>query len=164
MHKFIVVLFFFTISFVKAQSFEPGPKGLAAADTINMTDANGKKQGKWILSGYHLPKTGYRDGQKISEGIYKDNKKQGLWIDYFPSGNIKNKIIFKDGRPHGPTSLYFQDGKVKEEGTWLNNRWVGNYKSTLENGDVIEIVFDDNGKEISKKITPAKKEEPSKKK
>jgi len=164
MKKLIMALAIFTSLFVNAQSFEPGHKGLAAGDTINLTDANGKKQGQWIQYGYHNPKAGYESTQKISEGYYKDNKKNGVWIDYFPSGNIKNKITFVDGRPHGPTALYFQDGKVKEEGTWINNRWVGNYKSTIENGDVIEIVFDDKGQEISKKITPAKKDVLSKKK
>lgn len=154
-----------TFLFSKSQSYEPGPKGLQVGDTINMTDANGKRQGKWILCGYHNPKmVGYDSNQKISEGTYKDNRKQGVWIDYFHSGNIKNKINFKDGRPYGSCNLYFWDGKIKEEGTWLNNRWVGNYKYTFENGDVLEIVFDDTGKEISKKMIPAKKDIPSKKK
>ena len=164
MKKLIIALVLFAGMSVTAQSYESGHKGLVAGDTINMTDANGRKQGKWIILGRHNPKAGYAPEQKMSEGLYKDNRKTGVWIDYFPSGNIKNKITFKDGRPHGPTSLYFQNGNVKEEGTWLNNRWVGNYKSTLESGDVIEIVFDEQGKEISKKITPAKKDVPSKKK
>ena len=165
MKKLIMVLALFVSISLKAQSYEPGKKGLQAGDTINMTDANGKKQGQWILFGYHNPKmVGYELNQKISEGAYKDNKKQGVWIDYFPSGNIKNKITFLDGRPHGPCNLYFWDGKIKEEGTWLNNRWVGNYKYTFENGDVLDIVFDTNGQEISKKLTPAKKDPSSKKK
>lgn len=159
MKTFFTILLMASFLFSKSQSFE-----MVTKDTINFTDVNGKKQGQWIFFGRHNPKAGYRLEQKISEGRYKDNKKQGVWIDYFPSGNIKNKITFKDGRPNGPTSLYFQDGNIKEEGNWLNNRWVGNYKSTNENGDVIEIIFDDSGKEISKKITPAKKTVPSKKK
>jgi hypothetical protein len=161
----ILLLAIFASLSSKAQSYESGPKGLAIGDTINMTDANGKKQGKWIIFGHHNPKmAGYDSNQKISEGTYKDNKKTGVWIDYFPTGNIKNKLTFLDGRPHGPCNLYFWDGKIKEEGTWLNNRWVGDYKYTFENGDVLEIVFDDSGKEISKKMIPAKKDITSNKK
>lgn len=153
MKSFLTILLLATSLFSKSQSFEK-----VAADTINMTDANGKKQGKWILFGHHNPKmVGYESNQKISEGIYKDNRKQGVWTDYFPSGNIKNKINFKDGRPSGACNLYFWDGKIKEEGTWINNRWVGNYKYTFENGDVLDIFFDETGKEVTKKMTPAKK-------
>jgi len=157
---------FFTILLLSAFLFSTGQEYevLGGKDTLNLIDANAKKQGKWVIRGRNNPKAGYQPEQVMSEGMYKDNRKTGIWIDYFPSGNIKNKITFVDGRPHGPTSLYFQDGNVKEEGTWIFNRWVGNYKSTLENGDVIEIVFDDKGKEISKKIIPAKKDTPSKKK
>ncbi len=158
--KTSLTIFLMVVSFIlNAQDFE-----INSRDTINMTDANGKRQGKWVISGWHNPKSGYAPHQKMSEGMYKDNRKEGVWIDYFPSGNIKNKISFAAGRPHGPCSLYFQDGNVEEEGTWINNRWVGNYKYTYENGTIMEIIFDDKGEEISKKITPAKKEAPPKKK
>ncbi len=123
-----------------------------------MTDANGKRQGKWIVFGKNTTNPGYQPEQKVSEGMYKDNRKTGVWIDYFPTGNIKNKMTYVDGRPNGSCNLYFWDGKVKEEGTWINNRWVGNYKYTFENGDVLDIIFDNNGKEITKKLTLAKKE------
>ncbi len=157
----IIIFLLATFLYSNSQSFEVQS---AKMDTINRIDADGKKQGKWIIFGKNNLKAGYQPNQIMSEGDYWNNRKTGIWIDYFPRGNVKNKITFKDGRPHGPTSLYFQDGNVKEEGTWIFNRWVGDYKSTLENGDVIEIVFDDRGKEISKKITPAKKDVPSKKK
>jgi len=142
-----------------AQSFE-----IITKDTINMTDANGKKKSKWVIRGRNNPKAGYQPEQKMSEGKYLEKKKKHIWVYYFTKGKIKKQNNFKNSRLKGPTSLYFQDGNVKEEGNWMFNRWVGNYKSTLENGDVIEIVFDDTGKEISKKITPAKKTVPSKKK
>ena len=152
--KRLILILFLLISFLfsNAQSYELETK----VDTINMTDANGRKQGKWIIFGRHNPKAGYAPEQKMSEGLYKDNRKTGVWIDYFLTGNIKNKMTFLDGRPHGPCNLYFWDGKIKEEGTWINNRWVGNYKYTFENGDVLDIVFDTNGQEISKKLTVAK--------
>ena len=160
--KRINVILFLLISFLysKSQSYE-----LAAPhkDTINMTDVNGKKQGQWIIFGRHAPSADYKPNQKISEGIYKDNRKTGVWIDYYPSGNIKNKVTFVEGRPHGPVYMYFQNGNIQEEGTWKNNRWVGNYKLTDENGTITEKYFDDQGKEISSKITSAKNSVPSEK-
>lgn len=152
-----------TFLFSKSQSFEITSR-TAGMDTINMTDANGKKQGKWVVMGRHNPKAGFKMEQKMSEGLYKDNKKTGLWIDYYPNGNTKNKITFVEGRPNGPTTMYYENGNLREEGNWSNNHWVGAYKLIHENGDISEFVFDEKGKEISKKITPSKKSVTSKKK
>lgn len=159
--KIFTLLFVLTLSIaVNAQSYEIESK----KDTFNLIDANAKKQGKWIIRGMHKPHSGYMPEQKIEEGWYKNNRKIGVWVEYYTNSNLKSKITFVDGRPHGPSTMYYENGNIKEDGTWSNNRWVGNYKSNLENGDVIEIIFDDKGKELSKKITPAKKELPSKKK
>jgi antitoxin component YwqK of YwqJK toxin-antitoxin module len=111
------------------------------------TDANGLKQGYWTVlnSTKHLP--GYSDQDKVEEGAYKDNLKQGLWLQYFPGGALKNKITFKDNRPEGYTVSYFASGKVCEEGIWKNNRWVGDYKLCYENGVVQhQFHYTDNGK------------------
>jgi antitoxin component YwqK of YwqJK toxin-antitoxin module len=32
--------------------------------------------------------------------------------------------------------MYYENGKLQEEGLWENNRWVGDYKSYYENGQV----------------------------
>lgn len=113
----------------------------------NFVDANGLKQGPWIIynSTKHLP--GYQDKDKVEEGNYKDNLKQGIWIQYYPGGAIKNKITFKDNRPEGYTITYFENGKVNEEGIWKNNRWTGDYKLYYENGNIQhQFHFNDNGK------------------
>jgi len=93
--KNLLLILAITLSLsVTAQSFE------VRTDTINMTDANGKRQGLWIVFGKNTSNPGYQPEQKVSEGKYKDNRKVGVWIDYFPSGNIKNKMTYIDGRPN----------------------------------------------------------------
>ena len=43
--------------------------------------------------------------------------------------------------------LAAKNGKISEEGTWKNNRWVGNYKLYYDNGQVQhEFVFNPSGK------------------
>jgi antitoxin component YwqK of YwqJK toxin-antitoxin module len=122
-------------------------KSAGGQGTTNTVDANGLKQDHWIIKGIdkHLP--GYKDDEKIEEGDYKDNLKQGIWVQYFPGGSIKNKITFKDNRPEGYTISYFENGKVCEEGIWKNNRWVGDYKLYYDNGNVQhQFHYTDNGK------------------
>jgi hypothetical protein len=123
-------------------------------DTTNLTDANGKKQGYWTILGKKKPGSCYQAFQKVEEGRYEENKKTGVWIEYYCNGNIKNKLTFKGGRPEGEAVIYYENGKIKEEGTWQNNRWTGKYKSYDENGNVQELHFDPKGKREGVTIYP----------
>ena len=127
-----------------AQKFEIIPN---TKDTINLVDDSGKKQGKWILFGKHKPNSCFEPTQKVEEGPYKENRKSGLWMEYFCNGNTKNKVTFVNGRPDGYAILFHENGKIEEEGQWKNNRWVGNYKQYYENGQVQhEFKFNAGGK------------------
>lgn len=155
--KTLNLIIFLLVSFLfsNAQDFELVN---VKKDTINMTDVNGKKQGKWIIMGYHKKGSCYKEMQKIEEGLYKDNKRIGVWTEYYCNSNVKSKIPYIGGRPSGQIIFYYENGMVREEGTWTNNRWVGNYKFNYDDGTILECVFDDKGKEISRKtISPSKK-------
>lgn len=140
----LIIVFFYSVSLAQSQDFElDGPK----KDTINLTDAQGKKQGKWIIRGRHKPGTCYQPEQKIEEGKYLENRKTGQWIEYYCNSNLKNKLTFVNGRPDGYAMMYHENGKISEEGNWKANRWVGNYKLYYDNGQVQhEFVFNQNGK------------------
>ncbi|MCE3228914.1 MAG: hypothetical protein K0S32_3465 [Bacteroidetes bacterium] len=125
-----------------AQTWEMNGK-----DTINYTDVAGKKQRKWILFGKHKPGGCHTAAQKVEEGEYKENRKTGVWMEYFCNGTPKNKITFVNGRPDGYAIVYYDNGKVQEEGTWKNNRWVGNMKQYYDNGQVQhDFKFNEGGK------------------
>lgn len=97
-------------------------------ETINVTDVNKKKQGKWIVFD--------KAGKKSDEGNYKDNKKEGLWKGYYASGKIKHEITYLSNRPNGPAKFYYEDGVISEQGIWKINKWVGEYKYYHENGNL----------------------------
>lgn len=153
--KQISIILFLLASFLfsKAQSFE---MAVNLTDTVNLINSESKKQGKWIVWGASKKGSCYEPRQIIEEGMYKDNRRIGTWMEYHCNGNLKMKVAYISGRPNGHVSFYFGNGELREDGDWVNNRWIGNYKSINENGDVTEIVFDNLGNEISKKITPAK--------
>jgi len=136
-----LILICFVLS-AKAQTPE-----LYGKDTINKTDIEGKKQGKWVLFGKHKPGSCYSADQKTEEGKYTDNRKAGTWVEFYCNGNMRNKLTFTSGRPDGYAVMYHENGKISEEGNWKTNRWVGNYKLYYENGQVQhEFVFNPNGK------------------
>ena len=142
MKKAILILLFITCKIGIAQSFE-----LIGTDTINFTDAAGKKQGKWIILNKELHRAGYADDQKVEEGKYLDSKKYGIWKEYYPNTNIKSIITYENNRPSGYAKMYHDNGKIKEEGLWKNNRWVGDYKMYYDNGNVQhDFTFNEGGK------------------
>lgn len=142
MKKFITIFLFFVLGSLQSQTWEAYGK-----DTINKIDAEGKKQGKWILMGKHKPGTCYRVDQKAEEGKYRDNKKTDIWIEYYCNSNMKNKLTFVNGRPDGYAWMFHENGKISEEGNWKNNRWIGNYKLYYDNGQIQhEFVFNQTGK------------------
>lgn len=146
MKKFTLLLFMVsTLCHAQAQSYEFDPKN--PKDTINLVDAQGKKQGKWIVFGKTKPGTCYQPDQKIEEGKYSDNRKTGTWIEYYCNSNMKNRLTFVNGRPDGYAIMYNENGKISEEGNWKANRWVGDYKLYYENGQIQhEFKFNQTGK------------------
>lgn len=141
---FILIFLVYQISQGQSQSFEvAGPN----KDTINLIDALGKKQGKWILRGKHKPGSCFGPEQKAEEGKYADNRKIGKWFEYYCNGNMKNQLTFQNGRPDGYAIMYHENGKISEEGNWKNNRWTGPYKLYYENGQPQhEFNFNASGK------------------
>ncbi len=146
MKKFtFILILIYSISHAQSQTYELG--GAMGKDTFNLVDATGKKQGKWIIRGKHKPGTCYAPDQKAEEGKYTDNRKTGIWIEYYCNGNLKNKLTFVNGRPDGYAIMYNDSGRISEEGTWKANRWVGPYKLYYDNGQVQhEFAFNAAGK------------------
>ncbi|MCX8080412.1 MAG: hypothetical protein N3F09_04150 [Bacteroidia bacterium] len=135
-----------------AQTYELNPSN--PKDTINYIDVAGKKQGKWIIYGKHKPEIPcYKPNQKIEEGKYQDNRKTGVWVDYYCNSNKKSEITYVNGRPNGYAVMYYENGNKKEEGQWVNNRWVGDYKLYYENGQIQhDFKFNAGGKREGNQI------------
>jgi len=129
--KLFFVLLLVNFKVVAAQTYE-----LAGNDTVNIVDANGKRQGRWIITNSLLGRECYADDQKVEEGKYSNNKKSGFWKEYFCNKNVKSKIYYDNNKPNGYAIIYHENGKIKEEGMWKNNRWTGTYKLYYPNGQV----------------------------
>lgn len=67
--------------------------------TTNQLDSLGRKQGLWEkrFMDYQDDTSGYKIGQLLWMGKYKDDKKDGEWTYYSPDGTIEKKEIYIDG-------------------------------------------------------------------
>ena len=143
--RWVFGLLFLNIAYAQPQSYQLDPSN--GKDSINIIDFNGLKQGHWIIYGQTKPNTCYQPTSKVEEGKYTDNRKNGIWKEYFCNGNTKNKITFQNGRPDGYAIIYNESGKIAEEGTWKINKWVDKYKLYYDNGNVQqEFTFNVTGK------------------
>lgn len=98
-------------------------------ETINMTDAEGLKQGKWI-------KFNSNKSVVLETGSYVNNKKEDVWKQYYESGKIKTELTYKNNKADGYAKFYYENGNISEEGLWQGNKWVGAYKMYFENGNL----------------------------
>ncbi|MDX1651430.1 MAG: hypothetical protein R3277_02985 [Brumimicrobium sp.] len=121
---------------------------------LNQKDEKGQKQGKWIFFGKDEPEKGYPMEGKISEGTYKDDRKNGRWIMYYKDGETpRTEGEFVNNRPNGPFIKYHPNGKVKEQGTFNKMRYVDSLTRFNENGiKVYESSYNDAGKEEGKVV------------
>lgn len=137
--------FFFLIAFCMANTFV-----YAQSDTLNATDAQGWKQGKWIENSDGEDSEGCTAGTKLEEGYYKDNRKVGVWRRFWCNGKLKNELVYNADKSI-TSKDYYADGKIKEEGTWNSIGWIGPYKTYHPNGKLYyEWVYDKDGKRTGK--------------
>ncbi len=123
--SYVLFLLFLSFGSAKSQSCE-----IVGYDTINMIDKKGYKKGKWVIKGMHYftgrTKTisGYRPDQTVETGIYNNNRKEGIWEEYYSNGKMRSTLTYVNGVLEGPATFYNSDGKVMKEGSFKGNKWV----------------------------------------
>ena len=78
----------------------------------------------------------------------KTNKPyNGLWTTLYENGNKKSEGKYKDGKQDGPWTYWYENEQKKSEGTYKDDEYDGLYTSWHENGQKMsEGVFKDGEK------------------
>lgn len=129
----LVVHFSTPFSFGAAENF--------GGERENYTDSTGKRQGYWRITGALSIEEGYKKGTIVEEGEYIDNKRQGLWMKYYPTGSLKSEITYELNKPKGYYAIYFPNGEMEETGFWKENKNVGNFQRFYENGQLAQDFY-----------------------
>lgn len=117
------------------------------AGKVNQTDIKGFRQGYWKITGAMVHDNSFKKGQVVEEGPYMDNKRNGVWKKYYPTGTLRSEITFVNNHPRGTYTIYFPNGKMEETGDWQGNRNVGPYVRFHANGKPSqEFTFNEYGK------------------
>ncbi len=86
----------------------------ADGDTLNAIDTKGLKQGKWVN---HIEEIRGEPGYE-EEGIYVNDKKEGIWRSYNLTGDIIAVEFYKNGGKHGLQQYYTFLGDLVREESW----------------------------------------------
>ncbi len=91
---------------------------------------NGKENG--LAIGY------YNSGEKLLERQFFKGKKQGVFKQWWPNGNLRYSFNYNHDKYDGKQTIYFHFGKMQEEKNYLNG---------VEEG--IQRIWDSTGNLIS---------------
>lgn len=83
-------------------------------DTLNCVDMKGWKQGKWLIQ---VPELRGTPGHE-EEGIYIDDRKEGLWRTFSTEGDVQAVQTYKWGLLNGKSQYFSLQGLEREESWW----------------------------------------------
>ena len=113
--------------------------------------SDGKKTGQHIeFDTLGIPKTTefWQNGILLSKGMLDTAyRKQGVWEEYYPTGDIKSKGAYIDDLREGNWSYFFPGGATEQTGAYKAGRPDGVWNWFYENGKLLRKESYKNGRE-----------------
>lgn len=94
----------------QCKTFIIGVKG----DTLNCTDNNGKKQGRWVIQ---MPELRGEPGYE-EQGIFVNDKKEGTWQQFSLQGDLMAIENYRWGNKNGRCFYFTRFGQPLREENW----------------------------------------------
>ena len=69
----------------------------------------------------------HQNGQLKVKGQYKNNKKDSLWISYYPNGTKQSENYYSNNMLHGNTVTYYENGNPRYRGFYLEGEKHGKW-------------------------------------
>lgn len=107
---FILLLFVFANVKAQHKDFSLTEDG----DTVNIIDKKGLKQGNWFV---HVEAARGEEGYE-DEGVFKNNKKEGVWRRYSLTGDLIALENYKFGGKDGQQQYFTFVGQLIREESW----------------------------------------------
>ena len=83
----------------------------------------------------------YDNAQLKSKGKYLFGKKHEVWFEYFPNGQISNKISYDDGTPNGLIVSWYSNGQQKEKGSVIKESSEASLSFYTKKRDMDKVVY-----------------------
>jgi hypothetical protein len=109
-YLFLLFLLISINGYSQCKTFIIGVKG----DTLNCTDYNGKKQGRWVNQ---MPSIRGEPGFE-EQGVYINGKKEGAWQQFSLLGDLMAIENYRWGNKNGKSFYFTQFGQPLREESW----------------------------------------------
>jgi len=77
----------------------------------------------------------YENGQKRTEGTYKDGELDGKWTRWHENGQKSSEGTYKDGKEDGLWTLWYENGQKESERTYKDGELDGLWTYWDEDGN-----------------------------
>ena len=90
-----------------------------------------------VLNGESI--TYYLDSGDTAEiVVFKNGKKNGILLKYFPDGTLMTESYYKDDMPNGDFTHYHIDGSIQIIGKYYRGKQSGEWQYFDEEGDLVD--------------------------
>lgn len=79
----------------------------------------------------------YANGDISEELSWRDNVKEGAWIQYYNTGTIRLSSQYQEDQLHGNYQIFYPDGTLKVKGEYLHNKSNGTWRFYDETGEEV---------------------------
>jgi antitoxin component YwqK of YwqJK toxin-antitoxin module len=78
----------------------------------------------------------YLTGELKSQGHYINSNQDGAWKFYFENQKIEVEGVYKNGKKEGAWYWYYPKGALLQEENWSNGKWDGEFVEYNEIGEI----------------------------
>jgi antitoxin component YwqK of YwqJK toxin-antitoxin module/TolA-binding protein len=76
------------------------------------------------------------NGKVQMEGVFKDGKRNGLFVNYYSNGQLESKITYLNGLAEGDFEKHFANGNLESKGTYKKNFYHGEMTEYFANAAI----------------------------
>ena len=108
--------------------------GIASISKSETIDDLVEREALFYLKFTDTPFTGELEG--MQQGRISEGKKQGSWLEFWITGQLKSKGEYIDGKKTGPWLLFYTNGQLMSKGNYLEDMEDGDWLYYFRNGNI----------------------------
>ena len=108
--------------------------GIASISKSETIDDLVEREALFYLKFTDTPFTGELEG--LQQGRISEGKKQGSWLEFWITGQLKSKGEYIDGKKTGPWLLFYTNGQLMSKGNYLEDMEDGDWLYYFRDGKI----------------------------